>query len=119
MLRVNHLQALSTPTPVVLGGGTLQNGQVLVHDHIRARMADQAPLALPRVLDVQPVAGAVAEALMEADASDAARHRVWQAIAAGPPHPHDGTRAGPSSETRPSRTGPSRSEDFVTFRPWW
>jgi N-acetylglucosamine kinase-like BadF-type ATPase len=82
---LRRLDLLATPTPVVLGGGTLQNGQVLLHDHIRARLAGQAPLAEPRVLDVQPVAGAVAEALMEAGATESARRRVRHAIAGARP----------------------------------
>jgi N-acetylglucosamine kinase-like BadF-type ATPase len=96
---LRRLDLLDTPTPVVLGGGTLQNGQVLLHDHIRARLADRAPLARPRILDVQPVAGAVAEALAEAGATDAAQHRVRQAIAdTAPPAAHDETRVRPANE---------------------
>jgi N-acetylglucosamine kinase-like BadF-type ATPase len=96
---LRRLDLLDTPTPVVLGGGTLQNGQVLLHDHIRAQLADRAPLARPRILDVQPVAGAVAEALAEVGATDAAQHRVRQAIAGtAPPAVHDETRVRPANE---------------------
>jgi N-acetylglucosamine kinase-like BadF-type ATPase len=82
---LHRLDLMGTPTPVVLGGGTLQNGQALLHDHIRARLADQAPLAEPRVLDVQPVAGAVVEALMEAGATESAQRRARHAIAGARP----------------------------------
>jgi N-acetylglucosamine kinase-like BadF-type ATPase len=50
------------PTPVVLAGGTLQFGPALLIDAIRD-LAAVCPLALPRVLDVRPVAGAVLAAL--------------------------------------------------------
>lgn len=78
---LRRLRLLRTPTPVVLGGGTLQNEHVLLPDHIRARLATETPLARPRVLDVPPVAGAVAEALTAADAPAAASHRVRAEIA--------------------------------------
>jgi N-acetylglucosamine kinase-like BadF-type ATPase len=82
---LRRLDLLGTPTPVVLGGGTLQNGQALLYDHIRTRLADKAPLAQTRVLDVQPVAGAVAEALIEAGATESAQRRVRHAIAGARP----------------------------------
>jgi N-acetylglucosamine kinase-like BadF-type ATPase len=82
---LRRLDLLTRPTPVVLGGGTLQNGHALLQDHIRARLAERAPLARPRVLDVPPVAGAVAEAMAEAGASEAARRRLRAAIAATEP----------------------------------
>lgn len=78
---LRRLRLLRTPTPVVLGGGTLQNDQVLLRDHISARLATEAPLALPRVLDVPPVAGALREALLTAGASDAVQRGLRKAIA--------------------------------------
>ncbi|HEY0540826.1 MAG TPA: BadF/BadG/BcrA/BcrD ATPase family protein [Actinoallomurus sp.] len=98
---LRRLGLLDTATPVVLGGGTLQNGQVLLHEHIRERLAGLAPLARLRVLDVQPVAGAVAEALMEAGATEPARYRVHQAIAGRrPPSMHGAPPARSANETR-------------------
>ncbi|WP_433171029.1 N-acetylglucosamine kinase [Actinoallomurus sp. CA-150999] len=77
---LRRLDLLDTRTPVVLGGGTLQNGQVLLHDHIRRRLREDAPLARPHVLDVSPVAGAVREALTEAHAPDSAWLRFHEAF---------------------------------------
>lgn len=94
---LRRLRLLRTPTPVALGGGTLQNGHLLLHDHIRARLADRAPLAEPRVLDVQPVAGAVAEALTHAGATESAQRRIRTAIAGAHP-PSSGAR--PADEAR-------------------
>jgi N-acetylglucosamine kinase-like BadF-type ATPase len=78
---LRRLRLLRTPTPVVLGGGTLQNGHALLNDHIRARLAAQAPFARPLLLDVPPVAGAVAEALATAGASARAQRRLREAFA--------------------------------------
>ncbi|MFJ9562545.1 N-acetylglucosamine kinase [Streptomyces fuscichromogenes] len=85
---LRRLRLLRTPTPVVLGGGTLQNDHLLLRDHISSRLAAEAPLARPRVLDVPPVAGAAAQALVTADASADARRRLREAIGARkPPDP--------------------------------
>jgi N-acetylglucosamine kinase-like BadF-type ATPase len=45
-------------TPVVLGGGVLESRNPLLLDLVMTRFAEQAPGALPRVVDVPPVAGA-------------------------------------------------------------
>ncbi|MEU1164229.1 ABC transporter substrate-binding protein [Streptomyces sp. NPDC005921] len=78
---LRRLRLLRTATPVVLGGGTLQNDQLLLRDHIGSRLAAEAPLARPVVLDVAPVAGAVAQALVTADAPADAQDRLRKTIA--------------------------------------
>ncbi|MFG3296264.1 N-acetylglucosamine kinase [Streptomyces sp. NPDC048179] len=78
---LRRLRLLRTATPVVLGGGTLQNDQLLLRDHIGSRLAAEAPLARPVVLDVAPVAGAVAQALVTADAPSDAQDRLRKTIA--------------------------------------
>lgn len=80
---LRRLRLLRTATPVVLGGGTLQNDHVLLRDHIGARLAVEAPLARPRVLDVAPVAGAVREALVVAGVSGGVQRRLRLAVAGG------------------------------------
>ncbi|WP_328686178.1 N-acetylglucosamine kinase [Streptomyces sp. NBC_00343] len=84
---LRRLRLLRTPTPVVLGGGTLQNDQFLLRDHISGCLATQAPLARPRVLDVPPVAGALREALLTAGAPDSAQRRLREAVADRKPPP--------------------------------
>ncbi|NEA99594.1 BadF/BadG/BcrA/BcrD ATPase family protein [Streptomyces sp. SID13726] len=78
---LRRLRLLRTPTPVVLGGGTLQNAHLLLRDHIGARLSAEAPLARPRVLDVAPVAGAVAQALETAGAAIDVQDRLRKSIA--------------------------------------
>lgn len=112
---LRRLDLLRTPTPVVLGGGTLQNGQVLLHDHIRTRLAAQAPLAQPRVLDVQPVAGAVAKALAVVAAPEPAQRRIRDAIARTQPLPRstsaeDGVQGRLPAPHQPLATGNSEPE---------
>jgi N-acetylglucosamine kinase-like BadF-type ATPase len=46
------------PVPVALGGGVLTAHDPLLTAEIIRRLADKAPLAQPRVVDVPPVAGA-------------------------------------------------------------
>ena len=70
---LRRLRLLSTETPVILGGGTLQNGSTLVRERISEGLAGAAPRARPVVLDVAPVAGAVIEALAAVGASSRAR----------------------------------------------
>ena len=70
------------PTPVVLAGGTLQFGPALLIDAIRERLAAVFPLALPRVLDVRPVAGAVLAALDLAGHTPQAEARIRATLSA-------------------------------------
>jgi N-acetylglucosamine kinase-like BadF-type ATPase len=46
------------PVPVVLGGGILAARDPLLTSEISRRLADEAPLALPRIVNIPPVAGA-------------------------------------------------------------
>jgi N-acetylglucosamine kinase-like BadF-type ATPase len=46
------------PVPVVLGGGVLAARDPLLTGEITKRLADEAPRAEPRVIDIPPVAGA-------------------------------------------------------------
>ncbi|MEW2403653.1 BadF/BadG/BcrA/BcrD ATPase family protein [Streptomyces sp. NPDC046862] len=84
---LRRLRLLRTPTPVVLGGGTLQNGHLLLPEHIRTRLATETPQARPRVLDVPPVAGAAAEALLTAGVRATARSRLREALSGTGPGP--------------------------------
>jgi N-acetylglucosamine kinase-like BadF-type ATPase len=70
------LDLLGAPVPVVLGGGVLQSGHALLLAGVRSRLAASAPHAVPSLLDVAPVAGALDEALDWAGADGAARARA-------------------------------------------
>jgi N-acetylglucosamine kinase-like BadF-type ATPase len=69
---------------VVLGGGTLQSGHRLLLERITAGLSDAAPKATLRVLDVPPVAGALASALTLAGAQPAAIERARSSLSNGP-----------------------------------
>jgi len=73
---LRRIGRLNEETPLILGGGVAQGGSRLLLDTIRERLADAAPLAYIKVLDLPPVAGAVAAALDLAEADRTAVHTV-------------------------------------------
>ena len=66
---IRRLDALAPPIDVVLGGGVLTAGHPLLMDEITRLLADQAPLAVARVVEAPPIVGA---ALLGLDRIDAA-----------------------------------------------
>lgn len=58
VVALRRLDLLDTPADVVLGGGVLAARQPLLLEAVRARLADEAPLAEPRVVTAPPVLGA-------------------------------------------------------------
>jgi N-acetylglucosamine kinase-like BadF-type ATPase len=74
---LRRLDLLTSDADVVLGGGTMQAGHAILLDRIAELLAQAAPRVDLRVLDVVPVAGALASALglagASADAQAAAR----------------------------------------------
>jgi N-acetylglucosamine kinase-like BadF-type ATPase len=76
---LRRLRLLRADAPVVLGGGTLQTPNALLHRRIAEQLARTAPRARPAMLDVSPVAGTVTEALELAGARPTAvRHARTQ-----------------------------------------
>jgi N-acetylglucosamine kinase-like BadF-type ATPase len=69
--------------PVVLGGGVLESRQPLLMAEIGRELAVAAPGAVPRVLDVPPVAGAALLGLDQVAAPAAARQRLLAHYRAG------------------------------------
>ena len=80
MALLRRLELVSSDADVVLGGGTLQSGNDLLLDRIRAQLAAAAPAVVVRVLDVAPVSGALARALELAGASPAAQDRARETL---------------------------------------
>lgn len=78
---LRRLDLLTSDADVVLGGGTLQSGNRVLLDRIRSQLAAAAPGAVPRVLDVPPVAGALAAALELAGASVVHQVRAREMVA--------------------------------------
>ena len=79
---VRRLRLTRTDVEVVLGGGTLQTGDAVLHERVTAGVTAVAPRAQVRVLDVPPVFGAVAEAWTRIGAADTALRRIRRTLAA-------------------------------------
>jgi N-acetylglucosamine kinase-like BadF-type ATPase len=70
------------PVPVVLGGGVLTARDPLLIGEITKRLAAEAPLATPRVVDIPPVAGAALLGLDHIGAPPSAQARLRDAYLA-------------------------------------
>lgn len=88
---LRRLRLLRADAPVVLGGGTLQTPNVVLHDRIAAGLQRSAPRARPVMLDVAPVAGTVMDALELAGAGRAALRRAREQLRHTPPCPRGST----------------------------
>jgi N-acetylglucosamine kinase-like BadF-type ATPase len=77
---IRRLRLTRTDVEVVLGGGTLQTGNGVLHDRVAAGVVAVAPRARVSVLDVPPVFGAVVEAWATVGAPEAALRRVRRAL---------------------------------------
>ncbi|HEY6313481.1 MAG TPA: BadF/BadG/BcrA/BcrD ATPase family protein [Streptosporangiaceae bacterium] len=73
---MRRLDLLGLATPVVLGGGVITARNPLLMDGITARLADAAPRAHVRVIDVPPVVGAALLGLDHVHAPPAAETRL-------------------------------------------
>jgi N-acetylglucosamine kinase-like BadF-type ATPase len=73
---MRRLDLLGLATPVVLGGGVATAGNPLLMDGITARLAEAAPRAQVRVIDVPPVVGAALLGLDHVHAPAAAETRL-------------------------------------------
>jgi len=70
------------PVPVVLGGGVLTARDPLLTGEITKRLAGEAPLATPRIVDIPPVAGAALLGLDHIGAPPSAQDRLRDAYLA-------------------------------------
>jgi N-acetylglucosamine kinase-like BadF-type ATPase len=75
------------PVPVVLGGGVLAARDPLLISEITKRLADEAPRAEPRVIDIPPVAGAAMLGLDHIGAPLSAQARLRDAYLRGAARP--------------------------------
>jgi len=82
---MRRLGLLGLATPVVFGGGVLTARNPLLMDGIIARLAEAAPLAQARVIDVPPVVGAALLGLDHVHAPPAAETRLRAAYDDGRP----------------------------------
>ncbi|MEU9045491.1 MULTISPECIES: BadF/BadG/BcrA/BcrD ATPase family protein [unclassified Kitasatospora] len=79
VVALGRLELLDTPTPVVLGGGVLASEHPLLLDNLKARLAQAAPLAEPRVVVAPPVLGAALLGLDHLKAGAQAQTRLREA----------------------------------------
>jgi len=77
---IRRLRLTRSDVEVVLGGGTLQTGNGVLHDRVAAGVAAVAPRARVCVLDAPPVFGAVAEAWVAIGGPPAALRRIRRAL---------------------------------------
>ncbi len=75
------------PVPVVLGGGVLAARDPLLTGEITRRLAGEAPLAQPRIIDILPVAGAALLGLDHIGAPLSAQARLRDAYLRGAARP--------------------------------
>jgi N-acetylglucosamine kinase-like BadF-type ATPase len=80
---IRRLRLTRSDVEVVLGGGTLQTGNGVLHARVAAGIAAVAARATVTVLDAPPVFGAVVEAMTVAGAPATAVRRVRRALVAG------------------------------------
>jgi len=79
---MRRLGLTDQPVPVALGGGVLAARDPLLTSEITKRLADEAPLAEPRIVDVPPVVGAALLGLDHIGAPPAAHARLRDAYRA-------------------------------------
>jgi N-acetylglucosamine kinase-like BadF-type ATPase len=81
---LRRLDLLSEPVTVVLGGGVLTAGHPVLLDQVTRLLAEIAPKAVPRVVDVPPVVGAALLGLDHTAAGASAQERLRAAFAPPP-----------------------------------
>jgi N-acetylglucosamine kinase-like BadF-type ATPase len=82
---MRRLGLTALATPVILGGGVITARNPLLMDGILRRLAEAAPAAAVRVIDVPPVAGAALLGLDHVNAPPAAASRLRAAYDIPPP----------------------------------
>ncbi|MEU4288075.1 BadF/BadG/BcrA/BcrD ATPase family protein [Kribbella sp. NPDC026596] len=78
---LRRLELLGEPVTVVLGGGVLTGGHSVLIDRVVRLLAEVAPKAVPRVVDVPPVVGAALLGLDRTAAEAGAQARLRAAFA--------------------------------------
>ncbi|MEV6282682.1 BadF/BadG/BcrA/BcrD ATPase family protein [Kribbella sp. NPDC051770] len=65
---LRRLDLLGEPTPVILGGGVLTANHPLLLEEITTQLAAAAPYAIPQIVEVPPVVGAILLGLDQTEA---------------------------------------------------
>ncbi|MER7244366.1 BadF/BadG/BcrA/BcrD ATPase family protein [Kribbella sp. NPDC000426] len=84
VVALRRLELLGERVTVVLGGGVLTAGHSVLLDRVVRLLAEVAPKAVPRVVDVPPVVGAALLGLDHTAADESAQERLRAAFAPPP-----------------------------------
>jgi N-acetylglucosamine kinase-like BadF-type ATPase len=77
---IRRLGVLDEPIDVLLGGGVITAGHAQLMGEVTRRLAEAAPLAVPRVVQAPPIVGAALLGLDRIDAADGARDRLRESF---------------------------------------
>ncbi|ONI78282.1 ATPase [Kribbella sp. ALI-6-A] len=82
---LRRLDLLDVPTPVILGGGVLTANHPLLLRQITAQLAAAAPHAIPQIVEVPPVVGAILLGLDHTEAGPEAHRAIRTTYRTNPP----------------------------------
>ncbi|MGC4942312.1 N-acetylglucosamine kinase [Kribbella sp. DT2] len=85
---LGRLDLLDTPTPVILGGGVLTANHPLLLEEITTQLAAAAPQAIPQIVEVPPVVGAILLGLDHTEAAPEAHTTIRTAYSPKSPAPN-------------------------------
>lgn len=83
-----RLNLLDEPTPVILGGGVLTANHPLLLEEITTQLAAAAPQAIPQIVEVPPVVGAILLGLDQTKATPEAHTTIRTAYSPKTPTPN-------------------------------
>jgi hypothetical protein len=76
VVALRRLNLLDEPTPVILGGGVLTANHPLLLEEITTQLAAAAPQAIPQIVEVPPVVGAILLGLDHTEAAPEAHTTI-------------------------------------------
>ncbi|WP_460650912.1 N-acetylglucosamine kinase [Kribbella endophytica] len=76
VVALRRLNLLDEPTPVILGGGVLTANHPLLLEEITTQLAAAAPKAIPQIVEVPPVVGAILLGLDHTEAAPEAHTTI-------------------------------------------
>ncbi|GAB3823352.1 N-acetylglucosamine kinase [Kribbella italica] len=87
VVALRRLNLLDEPTPVILGGGVLTANHPLLLEEITTQLAAAVPQAIPQIVEVPPVVGAILLGLDHTQATPEAHTTIRTAYSSKAPAP--------------------------------